>query len=46
VSEQQPGFRSLVDGVECWYPEVPRDWFREVMTPAFSRNYRVLWGVA
>lgn len=46
VSEEKPGFRLLVEEVERRYPEVPRDWLREVMVPAFARNYRVLWGVA
>jgi len=46
VSEEEPGFQSLVQEVERRYPEVPRDWFHEVMLPAFATNYRVLWGVA
>ena len=46
VSEEVPGFQSLVEEVESRYPAVPRDWFREVMFSAFAKNYRFLWGVA
>lgn len=44
VSEDEPGFQSLVAEVERRYPEVPRDWYRVVMVPPFATNYRVLWG--
>ena len=46
VSEDEPGFQSLVEEVGRRYPETPRDWFHEVMFPAFAANYRVLWGEA
>ena len=46
VSEEEPGFQSLVAEVGRRYPDVPADWLSEVMHPAFATNYRVLWGVA
>ncbi|MDQ3440101.1 MAG: hypothetical protein M3478_07095 [Planctomycetota bacterium] len=46
VSEDEPGFKLLIAEVERRYPEVPRDWFAEVMLPPFAANYRVLWRVS
>ena len=46
VSEEEPGFPSLVEAIERRCPGVPRDWFSAVMVPAFVKNYRILWGVA
>ncbi len=43
MSEDEPGFETLMAEVERRYPEMPPDWFREVMHPAFAPNYRVLW---
>ncbi|HVJ69341.1 MAG TPA: hypothetical protein VM510_15250 [Caulifigura sp.] len=45
VSEEEPGFRSLVEEMERRFPDMPGYWFHEVMHPAFSTNYRLLWGM-
>ena len=46
VSEDEPGFQSLVDAVARRYSTAPPDWFRAVMLPPFATNYRVLWAAA
>lgn len=44
VVESAPGFSDLMAEVDRRFPEIPRDWYRRVMLPAFATNYRVLWG--
>jgi hypothetical protein len=43
VSEHEEGFQAFAEEVGRRF-SLPDGWFRELMLPAFARNYRVLWG--
>ncbi|GMG86374.1 hypothetical protein MNKW57_06950 [Biformimicrobium ophioploci] len=40
--EEQPGFEDLISALSTAFPGIDGNWYVEVMTPAFERNYRVL----
>jgi hypothetical protein len=42
-SEDLPGFRQLSDEMRAAFPEIPRDWYMDVMQPPFATNERVLF---
>jgi hypothetical protein len=45
VNEDMKPFGPFLDAVECYLPGFPRqkDWWRQVMLPAFASNERELW---
>lgn len=46
VSEQDDIFPSVMKIIEQRFPDIPEDWYAEVMLPAFKTNERVLWSAA
>jgi len=43
ISEEWKGFLEAVEMMERWFPSIPRNWFNEVMVPAFERKETVLY---
>ena len=43
VSEEWSGFTELFGPLLDVFPSIPKDWYVEVMKPAFERNHRVLY---
>lgn len=43
ISEDWHGFREATDRMESRFPSIPKDWFVNVMVPAFERRERVLY---
>ena len=43
ISEEWSGFADLFEPLSLAFPSIPRDWYTEVMDPAFRENRRVLY---
>ena len=43
ASEEMEGWLELVEALPSHFPDIPRDWKREVMFPAFEPKSRMLY---
>ena len=43
VCEEDEGFLGLAEAIRFRFPTVPKDWYSEVMAPAFETDLRTLW---
>jgi len=46
VSEEWSGFADMFEALARAFPGIPRDWYMEVMSPAFETKGRVLYDSA
>jgi hypothetical protein len=43
ISEEWAGFLEATSKMEMSFPTIPKDWYNEIMVPAFERKETVLW---
>jgi hypothetical protein len=43
ISEESEGWCEVAVAMAKYFPEIPPEWYFEVMRPAFETNYRVLF---
>lgn len=43
VHEEQNGFQQLVEILNTLFPQIEKNWYAEVMQPAFDRNFTILY---
>ena len=43
ISEEWKGFREAIRRMEEIFPSIPKDWFNEIMVPAFERKETVIY---
>jgi hypothetical protein len=46
VSEEWKGFADLFDPLTAAFPSIPKNWYMDVMTPAFETKQTVLYDAA
>jgi hypothetical protein len=43
IREDMADFTNVTEQMQEEFPQVPKDWYSEVLQPAFADNERVLW---